>query len=118
MYACALYLSAALSLSQPPPVPELPPPTPIVLPATPAVPPPVVRPITLEEFAATFKPLPGTYEITFIHPRRKCPVCVTFTLPPGCPKMCVSKHEIVFDYGKCEVDIRFRLFGKVSVTTN
>ncbi len=118
MNVCALCLTAALSLSQPPTEPDLPTPTPIVLPAAPLAPAPVVRPITLAEFAATFQPLPGTYEITFIHPRKKCPVCVTFTLPPGCPKMCVSKHDIVFDYGKCAVDIRFRFFGKVSVTTN
>jgi hypothetical protein len=77
-----------------------------------------VKPITLAEFAATFKPEPGTYEITFLHPRKKCPVCVTFTLPPGCPKMCVYRNEIVFDYGKHKVDVRFRLFGKVSVITD
>lgn len=121
MNASALFLTAALSVSQPPGGADLPPPTPITLPTAP-VPPPAVapRPISLEEFASTFKPLPGTYEITFIHPRKKCPVNVTFTLPAdcGCPRMRVTKHEIEFDYGKHQVEIRFRLFGKVSVITD
>ena len=71
---------------------------------------PAPKPITVDDFAATFKPLPGTYEVTFLHPCSKCPVNVTFTLPPGCPKMIVSKRDIYFDYGKSYVDIRFRLF--------
>ena len=33
------------------------------------------------------------------------------------PKMRVGKCKIVFDYGCHEVDIRFRLFGKVSVVS-
>jgi hypothetical protein len=120
MLTGALYLSAVLTLGQPPAVPPgetLPPPTPLVLPA----PPPTLlaKPITLAEFACSFQPLPGTYEITFIHPIKKCPVCVTFTLPAdcGCPKMRVGKCKIVFDYGTHEVDIRFKLFGKVAVVT-
>jgi len=107
-------LSAALSLSQPPLSPDLPPPA--VLPVSPAAQVPV-RVVTLEEFAATFRPAPGTYEITFLHPRKKCPVNVTFTLPPGCPKMRVHRCDIEFDYGKHEVEIRFGLCGKVMVTT-
>ncbi len=115
MVACALLLSATLTAGQlPPPVPpqEVAP----VIPAAPVQ----TKLITLDEFAATFQPLPGTYEIMFLHPIKKCPVNVTFTLPAdcGCPKTRVRKHEIVFDYGgKHDVDIHFRLFGKVTVTT-
>jgi hypothetical protein len=96
--------------SQVEPVPTLPPPTPLVPPA-----PVVVRPITLREFAASFQPLPGNYEVVFAHTRTGCPVKVCFTLPPGCPKVLCSRHQIEFDYGKCEVEIRFQLFGRVKV---
>jgi hypothetical protein len=115
-------LTAAFSLGQTPVPDVLPPPTPIVVPVVPALPaPPMVpaRPITLAEFAATFKPAPGTYEIVFLHSRKKCPVTVCFTLPDcGCPKVCVGKHSITFDYGTKEVEIRFKLFGKVAVVTH
>jgi hypothetical protein len=99
------------------PVPiELPPP---LVPATPALPPPAsfqaARPMTHAEFAAGFQPLPGTYEVLLVHPGSKCAVPVRFTLPPGCPKVRVSKRELDFDYGKHEVQIRFRLCGKVTV---
>lgn len=81
---------------------ELPPPTP-------------VRPLTVEEFAATFRPEPGTYEVLFLHPVSKKPVNVTFTLPPGCVRVRWEKREIVFDYGKQVIRLRFRLLGKVAV---
>jgi hypothetical protein len=121
MLTGALLLSTTLALGQPPAIPPgetLPSPTPL-LPTAPL--PPVVpaKPMTLAEFACTFQPLPGTYEVTFIHPIKKCPVCVTFTLPAncGCPKMHVGKCKIVFDYGTHEVDIRFKLLGKVAVVS-
>ena len=93
-------------------IPNLPPPT--------IVPPPAiipVRPMTLDEFAASFKPLPGRYEVLLIHPKSGCPVKVCFTLPPGClRKVCVTRHKIEFVY-KCRRDvvIRFMLCGKVWV---
>jgi len=88
-------------------------------PAVPTTPPPTaVRPLTLEEFAATFKPEAGTYEVLFVHPVSKKPVTVTFTLPPGCTRVRCDKREIEFDYGNKEIRLRFRLFGKVAVITD
>lgn len=103
--------------------PEGPLPAPQALPDVPPpsiAPPPAVvplRPMTVQEFAATFKPLPGNYEVLLIHPKTCCPVKVCFTLPPGClRKVRVTKHKIVFDY-KCQrnVVIRFICCGKVRV---
>jgi hypothetical protein len=77
-----------------------------------------VKPLTLEEFCASFKPVPGTYEVLFLHPVSKKPVTVTFTLPPGCLKVRCEKREIEFDYGDREIRLRFRLFGKVAVISD
>src|SRR5262249_9693354 len=66
----------------PPPVPQ----QEVVVPTTPVPPPTVVRPLTLAEFAESFKPAPGTYEVVLLHPDTCCPVKVCFTLPCGCPK--------------------------------
>jgi hypothetical protein len=95
------------------PTPTLPPPTPLNAPAPPAA-------MTLQEFAATFKPCAGTYEACIIHPRTCEPVKVTFCLPdaPVC-KVRVTKREIDFEYpGKHTVSIRFRLNGSVTVSNN
>jgi hypothetical protein len=98
----------------PPPsvVPNLPPPA--------VVPPPVVLPVhpmTVSEFAASFKPLPGKYEVLLIHPKTGCPVKVCFTLPPGCLRMVrVTGHKIQFVYKhQCDVVIRFLHNGNVWV---
>jgi len=108
------------SAQEVPPAP-VPPDNPLPVPQVlPSPPPPAVlpvRPLTVEEFAASFKPLPGKYEVLLVHPKTCCPVKVCFTLPPGCLRqMRVSKHKIVFDY-KCQHDvvIRFLPFGKVWV---
>ena len=86
-----------------PAVPDLPPPA--------IVPPPIVvplRPLTVNEFVASFRPLPGRYEVLLVHPKTGCPVKVCFTLPPGCPrKVRVNGHKIVFDY-KCQHDVVIR----------
>lgn len=119
-----LLCGASLASAQfAPSVPVNPSPIPQAIPSLPppaVVPPPVaipVRPLTIEEFAASFKPLPGRYEVLLIHPKTCCPVKVCFTLPCGC--LCnvkVSKHSIRFVY-KCQHDvvIRFLLCGKVWV---
>ncbi|SRR5579875_144957 len=86
----------------------------------PQLPPPAVvplRPMTVNEFASTFKPLPGRYEVLLVHPKTGCPVKVCFTLPPGCIRgVRAAGHKIVFDY-KCQRDvvIRFLCCGKVWV---
>jgi hypothetical protein len=110
-------LSPAQVVPGPPTVP-LPPPQP--LPALPALPAPAiipVQPMSVGDFVASFKPLPGNYEVLLIHPKTCCPAKVCFTLPPGCLR-CVraNGHKIVFVY-KCQHDvvIRFLHSGKVWV---
>jgi hypothetical protein len=117
----ALVSAAAVASAQLAPVPPLSPsetlPPPQVVPG---LPPPValpIRPMTVSEFVASFKPLPGNYEVMLIHPKTCCPVKVCFTLPPGClRKVRCTGHKIVFDY-KCQRDvvIRFLHSGKVRV---
>jgi hypothetical protein len=113
-----LYLGFALA--QPPtvltpaPLPSptpLPAPAPLPVPAAPAT-------LTLKEFAQGFQPIPGTHSVMFVHPFSKKCVPVTFTLPPGCPKIKTGCRSITFDYGKHEVEIIFRIFNRVDVRTN
>jgi hypothetical protein len=103
----------------PPPVPLPPsydpPPVPVPPPAPAAAP---VRPMTVEEFAATFDPRPGSYEVVLAHPLTGSPVKVCFTLPPGCvKKVHVRRRALEFDYGcgKGDVTIRFFRDGGVRV---
>jgi hypothetical protein len=91
----------------PPPVPAgeeatpLPAPTPIMQ-----------RGMTLAEFAAAFQPVPGNHEVVLLHPKTCCPVKVCFTLPCGCPKkVSASQREVVFDYGREKVKIRFPILS-------
>jgi hypothetical protein len=79
---------------------------------------PVVAPILPRDFAKTFKPgpEPATYEVLFLHPVSRQCVNVCFNLPPGCPRVSYCLGSLVFDYGRHEVEIRFKLGGKVVVT--
>lgn len=97
-----LVLSLVLASSPYAPVPELV---------------PIARPVTVAEFLAAIgpQPLPGPYKVCLIHPKSCKPVEVCFTLPCGCPKIRTNRHVLEFDYGKCEVEIRFRHSGKVDV---
>jgi hypothetical protein len=116
LMSAASFASAQFALDTPPlpggtlpapqVVPELPPPAALPL-----------RPLTVSEFVATFKPLPGKYEVLLIHPKTGCPVKVCFTLPPGCIRnVRFTGHKIVFDYKcHCDVVIRFLCCGKVWV---
>ncbi|MBY0522414.1 MAG: hypothetical protein K2R98_03410 [Gemmataceae bacterium] len=115
MSVCLLCLCLSdVSLGQLPPPRIMPAEVPYMTPVPTVIEP--VRPITLAEFAASFRPAPGTYQVVFLNPVTKCATPVTFTLPPGCPKVCVSRREITFDYGKCEVHVRFRICtGKVVI---
>jgi hypothetical protein len=99
-------------LPAPQAVPELS--SPAILPPAAIVP---VRPMTVSEFVATFKPLPGRYEVLLIHPKTCCPVKVCFTLPPGCLRnVRFTGHRLVFDYKcQCNVVIWFLHSGKVWV---
>jgi hypothetical protein len=77
----------------------------------------VSRAPTLDEFAKSFQPAPGKYEVVIQHPVTCEPVKVCFTLPEGCPKKVrVHPREIDFDYGKTDVSIRFIRDGRVRVT--
>jgi len=113
--------ATSVALAQSAPVIPLPPsdtlPPPQTLPEL--SPPPIVpiRPMTVSEFVATFKPLPGKYEVMLIHPKTGCPVKVCFALPPGCIRnVRCTGHKIVFDYKcQCDVVIRFLHNGKVWV---
>ena len=100
----------------PPPVPQFVPdlPPPSVVPPPLAVP---VRPLTVNEFVSSFKPLPGRYEVLLLHPKTGCPVKVCFALPPGCiRRVKVNGHRIEFVYkGQRDVVIRFLHSGKVWV---
>jgi hypothetical protein len=109
----------------PPPAPVVvPPPAPVVIQPPPPVvvppsPPPatVARPLTLNEFAASFKPAPGTYTTVLLNPITNHPVKVTFSLPPGNPRIRVFPRRLEFDYGghRDSVEIRFDRKDRVHV---
>jgi len=85
-------------------------------PVSPATPPLPVRVQTLDEFATSFRPAAGNYEVTLQHSRTGTPVTVRFTLPAGEPKIRVSRHEIDFDYGREDVRIRCQIGGRIRVS--
>lgn len=82
--------------------------------------PPVVvekRALTLDEFACSFNPAPGHYEVVMVHPCTGCPVKVCFDLPCRCAKKVkVSKTCLEIRYGLCKaVVVRFTPDGGVRV---
>ena len=93
----------------------------------PGAPPPVPLPIsfeaaptrtapTLNEFAASFAPKAGRYEVDIVHPFTGKPVKVSFTLPDGSPRRVkVQRRGLDFDYGSRQVSIRFLRDGEVRV---
>lgn len=78
-------------------------------------PPGVPVAFTLEQFGKVFQPIPGHHKVWIIHPKTCQPVEVCFTLPPGCPKVEISRRKIEFDYGKREIEVHFRHSGRVEV---
>jgi hypothetical protein len=111
-------LARPAAASQPQALPKLeelpPPPQTILVPAWQGSAP--ARVLTHREFAASFRPQPGNYEVMLLHPYTRCPVKVCFTLPPGCLKEVeVDRNELQFDYGKFEVEVRFKRSGRVEV---
>lgn len=101
---------------QPPegvPLEIVPPAQPVPLPGSKAV-----RPPTIQEFTAGFKPTPGTHEAVILHPYSNCPVKVSFCLPDGCPKVRVKgslRRAIEFNYIGKDVQIWFYRDGRVKV---
>ena len=74
------------------------------------------QPLTLYEFARTFQPAGGFYEIVFAHPDTGRPVVAHFTLPDGTPtKFRVLRRQVHFDYGSSQVRLRFEPRGGVRV---
>jgi hypothetical protein len=96
---------APAPLPVPAPGPQ-PAPTPVPVPVlnTPidVAPPPVqaANIMTLNQFAASFKPRAGSFEVDLINPITKQPTKVRFTLPDGAPKrVIVDADEVEFRYG-------------------
>lgn len=102
----ALLLSFALATPLQPPLPP-----PIDFPGAPQSPPV----LTLDEFSRTFRPTPGIHSVWLAHPKTNVPVFISFTLPPGIPKVNRGSRHVEFDYGKKEVEIRFLHNGSVRV---
>src|SRR5262245_1193591 len=79
----------------------------------------IVRAMTLNEFARTFKPDPdgGKYEVVLENPCTCTPVKVCFSLPCGYPKRIVArKSELVIRYGPLRaVVIQFNRDGSYKV---
>src|SRR5947209_15674380 len=121
VYVRAPFVTVHVGRPLPPPVaipvdaPAVPlPPVQVDPPPVPA--PALARPLTLEEFAESFHPAPGHYEVVLLNPETCCPVKVCFTLPCGCPKVKVHDKSLVFHYGLLDnVAIRFHHDGSVTV---
>jgi hypothetical protein len=93
-----------------PQMPPLPPePAPVVVPPPPTAAVVAPRPQTLNEFASSFRPAAGSYEVVLINPITNHPVKVNFTLPEGSPKVRVFPRRLEFDYGsrRNSIEIRF-----------
>jgi hypothetical protein len=67
---------------------------------SPPVPSQPARAITLQQFANSFKPKAGSFDVEVINPVTKQPTRVQFTLPEGSPKrVIVNANDIEFRYG-------------------
>jgi hypothetical protein len=74
--------------------------------------------LTIEQFAKSFQPKEGNYEVTLVNPVTNQPTTVRFTLPEGAPRRVnVSRNEIEFSYGlRRFVRIQFDRDGAEVVT--
>ena len=76
-------------------------PSPKLIPA-PDAPPQPIQPIqvqSLEAFAKSFQPKPGSYEVPLLNPVTNQPATVRFTLPDGAPRrVVVTRDSIEFIY--------------------
>jgi hypothetical protein len=104
-----------MSPPQPVPLPAQPIPVPLQQPQPAIVVPAPKAPVLPQDFARTFQPRAGTYDVVFIHPRTNQPVSVAFDLPAGDPRVSWIGNSLVFDYGRHEVEIRFQIGGRVKV---
>ena len=107
MTALVLGLVLTLPGQPPPPVLVVPPPPPVVV---------VPVALTVEQFSRAFTPIPGKHDVWLIHPRTCQPVHVCFTLPAGKLRhVDVGRRVVEFDFGRCGVEIIFRLNGTADV---
>ncbi|MCS7045775.1 MAG: hypothetical protein NZO58_05420 [Gemmataceae bacterium] len=68
--------------------------------------------LTLEQFARSFQPKAGSYEVTLLNPVTRGPTMVRFTLPEGTPRRVqVARNRLEFDYGP-------RSFVRIEFTTD
>jgi len=84
-------------------------------------PPQPVQPVeapTLEQFAKSFQPKSGHYEVTILNPATKQPTTVRFSLPEGTPRRVVlNRQRLEFEYGPRQfVRIEFDRDGVVVTT--
>jgi|GEM_PF-2699672 len=94
--------------------PEVLEPQPRSTPARPA--PRPATPLETEQFDKHFTPAPGVHDLTFVHPNTHRNVDVTFRLPDlPIKRFEVGKRQIVFDYGRRQVVLIFRITGQVDV---
>jgi hypothetical protein len=69
--------------------------------------------MTVAEFAGSFKPREGSYDIVLLNPVTNAPAPVRFSLPAGTPReVRVNGRDLQFDYGDGQwVRIRFGRVG-------
>jgi hypothetical protein len=65
-----------------------------------------------------FQPAAGIHLFAFVHPYTHQTVAVRVDLPAGQPRLKVSGDQLEFDYGRVEVEVRFRKDGRVSIKTD
>jgi hypothetical protein len=91
--------------SQPQPAPQQPQPAPQQQPVpnidnNPPQPARADKVPTLQQFAGSFQPKGGNYDVNIVNPVTNQPTQVRFTLPEGSPRRVhVRRNEIEFDYG-------------------
>jgi hypothetical protein len=87
---------------------------PVVSAAPPA--PAVTAAPTPAQFAVSFRPAPGTYDVVLTHPFTGLPVKVRFTLPRGhLRRVVANRRKLEFVYGRRIVVVRFLRNGNVVV---
>jgi hypothetical protein len=94
------------------------PPVPQVGQVVPTPAPSSTRPLTLQEFAFSFRPSGGPCAVVVQHPFTGAPVRVTLALPPGTPTVKIRRglrHRVQLLYGRKQVEIVFLRNGQVRV---
>ncbi len=93
--------------AEPPLNPDFAPPVPAKVPSAP----------TLEEFAKSFKPKAGNYEVTITNPLTKQPEAVKFSLPGEPQRVRTTRDSVEFVYGPRRfVRIEFDRDGPIVIT--